>query len=96
MMHNPIMKRLIYLVVYFRISFFFDFNVHGVVPALIVLHFDLAAPTRRVAVFFFTSNMLVKIHSDFLVLGLLTGVGVMIDLGLLSVNPSGLEKKRPQ
>ena len=35
--------------------------------------------------------MLVKRQSDFLALGLLTGVGVMGDLGLLSMNPSGVE-----
>ena len=35
--------------------------------------------------------MLVKIHSDYLAHGFLTGVGVIVDLGLLSVNPSGVE-----
>ena len=35
--------------------------------------------------------MLVKIHSDFIALIFLNGVGVMGDLGLLLVNPSGVE-----
>ena len=35
--------------------------------------------------------MLVKIHSDFLALGLLTGVDAMGDMGLLLGNPSGVE-----
>ena len=43
------------------------------------------------AVFFFTYNMLVKRHSDFLALGFLSVGGFMGDLGLLSVNPSGVE-----
>ena len=62
------------------------------VPYLSALRFYLAAPTQQAAVFFFTSNMLVKRHSDFLVRGLLTGVDVMGYIGLLSVNPSGVEK----
>ena len=35
--------------------------------------------------------MLVKRHSDFLALGFLTGGCVMGDIGLVLVNPSGLE-----
>ena len=76
--------------------FHFDFNAHGAVPYLIALHFDLTYQTLRAAVFFFTSNMLVKRNSDFPALGFFTGVGVMGDLGLLSVNPSEVETKRPQ
>ena len=41
--------------------------------------------------FFFASKMLVNIHSDFRALGFLIGVDVMVDIGLLSVNPSGVE-----
>ena len=40
---------------------------------------------------FFTSNMLVKINSDFLEHHFFTGVDVMGDMGLLLVNPSGVE-----
>ena len=54
--------------------------------SLIALRFDLAALTRRIAFFLFTYNMLLKIHSDILALGFLTGVGVMGYMGLLSVN----------
>ena len=67
----------------FDFPFRFGFNAHVVVPALIAMRFDLAALTRWIAVLFLTSNMLVKRHSDFLTLGLLTGVGVMVDLGML-------------
>ena len=55
------------------------------------MRFDLAAPNRWVAVFFFKSIILVKRHSDFLALSLLNGVGAMGDLGLLLVNLSGVE-----
>ena len=60
-------------------------------PGLIDFRFDLETPTQQVAVLFFTSNMLLKRHSDFLALDLLTGVGIMGDLGLLLVNPSEVE-----
>ena len=51
---------------------------------------DFAAPIRRFAVLFLTSNMLVKRHSDFLALSFLNGDYVIVTLELLSVNPSGL------
>ena len=51
------------------------------------LHFDFAATIRRFAVFGFTSNMLVNKHSDFLVLGFLTGVDFIGALELLYVTP---------
>ena len=53
------------------------------------LSFDFVAPTQRFSVFFLTSNMLANKHSDFLALGLLTGVDVIGTLGLSSVTPSG-------
>ena len=74
----------------FEFYFHFGPNAHGVFSYLIALRFDLAAPNRRVAVFFYTYNILVKRHIYFLSLGLLNGVGVMGDLGLLSVNPPGV------
>ena len=46
------------------------------------LRFDFAAPTRRFAVFFLTSKMVVNKHSDFLALGFLTGVDAIGTLGL--------------
>ena len=58
---------------------------------LIDLRLDLAAPTWRVAVLFFTYNMLVKRHSDFLAIGFLTGVDVMGYTGLSLVNILGVE-----
>ena len=90
MIHNPTIKRLVYLIAYFEFPFRFGFSAHGVVPDLIALLFNLSAPNQRIAVFFFTSNILVKRNSDFLALDLLTGVGVMGDMGLLLVNPSVL------
>ena len=75
----------------FEFHFRFGFNVHGVVPYLIALRFDLEAPTQQVAVLFFTSKMLVKRHSDFLAFGFLTGVDIMVYTGMLSVNPSVVE-----
>ena len=79
------------LLLIFKFPFRFGFNSHGLVPALIALRFDLAAPTRPIAFLFFASNMLVKRHSYFLALGFLTGVGVMGNMGLLLVIPSLLE-----
>ena len=43
MMHNPIIERLLYLVVFLGFNFRFGFNSHGVVPDLIALRFDLSA-----------------------------------------------------
>ena len=46
------------------------------------LCFYFAAPIRRFAVLFLTSNMLVKRHSDFLALYFLAGVDVIGKLGM--------------
>ena len=75
----------------FALPFRFFFNSHVVVPYLITLCLDSAYPTRRVAVFFLTPNMLVKIHSGFLSLGFLTGADVMGDMVPSLVNTSGVE-----
>ena len=74
-------------------SFIFEchfgfFLVHRLVPTFMVLRIDFAAPIRCFAVFFLTSNMLVKRHSDFLALGFLTDDDVIATLVLLSVTPS--------
>ena len=52
---------------------------------------DLPALNQQINVFLFKSIMLVKRRSYFLSTGLLTGVWFMVDLGLLLVNPSGIE-----
>ena len=70
----------------FESTFLFGFNAYVVVPYCNALRFYLEYLTRRVAVLFFTYNMLVKRHGDFIVLGFLTGVDVMGYMGLLSVN----------
>ena len=57
------------------------------------LHLDFAATKRRFSVSCLTSNMFVNKHSDFLALGFLTGVDGICALGLLSVNPSGVDSR---
>ena len=56
------------------------------------LRFDSAATKRRLAVLGLTSNMFVNKHSDFLALGFLTGDDAICTLGLLSVNPYGIDR----
>ena len=70
----------------FEFPVFFGFNAQGVVQYLIDLHFDLEYLNRRVAVFFFTSNMLAKRHSDLLALGFLTGVDFMGNMRISLMN----------
>ena len=82
-------KETYYLFINFELSFRFCFNAHGVFPNLIALRLDLAAPTRQYWGFF-TSKKLVNRHSDFQAIGFLAGVDVLGDIGLLSVNPSGV------
>ena len=79
------------LLLVLKLLFCIGFNSHGVVPYVIAFRFDLVAPTRSLAVFFLTSNMLLKGYSDFLALGLLSVGGVMVDMGVLLVNHSGVE-----
>ena len=54
---------------------------------------DFAATKRRFAVLGLKSNIFVNKHSDFLALGFLTGVDDICTLGLLSVNPSGVDSR---
>ena len=61
----------------FKCPFCFVLLVHKVLPTFVALHLDFAAPTRRLAILFLTSNMLVKRYSDFLSLCFLTGVDVI-------------------
>ena len=68
----------------------FYFNAHVIFPNLIALRLDLEDLTQRVAVSF-TSKMLVNRNSDFRALSFLTGVDVIGDIGLSSVNPSGVD-----
>ena len=58
-----------------------------------VLRQDFAATKRHFAVLGLTSNMFVNKHSDFLALGFLTGDDDICTLGLLSVNPSGVDSR---
>ena len=66
----------------FELPFCFVLLVHRLLPTFMDLRLDFAAPTRRFAVFFLTSNMLVKRHSDFLALYFLAGVDVIGKLGM--------------
>ena len=75
----------------FECPFLFVLLVHRLLPNLMALRFDFSVPTRRFDVFFLTSNMLVKRHSDFLALYFLTVVWVIGKLGLSSVISSGVE-----
>ena len=67
--------------------FFFQRLLHTFMD----LRLDFAAIKRRLAVVGLTANMFVNKHSDFLVLGFLTGDDVICTLGLLSTNPSGVD-----
>ena len=91
MTNNPITKRPLYLIVDILIYLSLFSIAHGVVPDLFALRLNLVAPTRQISVFFFTSNMLVKRHSDFIALGFLTSAGVMGYMGLLLINPSVID-----
>ena len=55
------------------------------------LRLDFSATKRRLAVVGLTANMFVNKQSDFLALGFLTGVDGIGTLGLLFVNPSGVD-----
>ena len=55
------------------------------------LRLDFAATKQRLAVVGLTANIFVNKHSDFLALGLLTGVYDIYALGMLYVNPSGVD-----
>ena len=75
----------------FEITYRFVFFVHSSVPDLVYLHFDLAALTQNISVFYFKSNMLVNVHWEFLALSFWTCVGFMGDLVLVLVNYPGVE-----
>ena len=55
------------------------------------MRFDFASTLQSCAVFFLTFNMLVNKHSDFLALGVLTGVDGIGTLEHSSVTPSGVD-----
>ena len=62
-----------------------------ILHTFLALRLDFVATKRCFAVVGLTSNMFVNKHIDFLALGLLTGDDVICTLGLLSVNPSGVD-----
>ena len=91
MMHNPVIKRILYLIIDFKTLCLPCFNLPQSSSwfSLFVMWFSNS--DWRIVVFFFTSNVSVKRHSDFIALVFLTGFGVMGDLGLLLVNNSGVK-----
>ena len=56
------------------------------------LRLDFSATKRRLAVVGSTLNIFVNKHSDLLALGFLTGDDAICTLGLLSVNPYGIDR----
>ena len=71
----------------------FVFFVQRLLPTFMALCLDFAATKRRFAVLGLTSNMFVDKHSDFLSLGFLTGFDGICTLGMLSVNPYGVNSR---
>ena len=89
--NNPITNRLLYLLANFCIYFSIWFQCTWCSSCfnLLVLRFSSSDSTD--SILFFTYNMLVKRHSDFIVVGFLTGVGLMGDLEMFLLNPSAVE-----
>ena len=83
--------RLLKPIIYFVCTLLFGILGHNTLPYLIDLRFDLSAPTWRVAVFFLTSKNLVNRQRYFLALGFLTVTESLGDIGMLSVNTSGVD-----
>ena len=77
--------------IYFVGTFLFVILDHSILHAMISLCFDLSAPTRRTAVLFLKSKTSVNIWSDFLALIFLKIIRGPDDIGLLSVNLSGVD-----
>ena len=67
------------------------FWVQRLLHTFMALRLDFAATKQRLAVVGLTANMFVNKQSDFLALGFLTGVDGICTLGLLSVNPYGVD-----
>ena len=62
-------------------------------PTFVALCFDFAATKRRFSVLGLTSNMFVNKNSDLLAVGFLTGDHFVCTLGMLFVNPSGVDSR---
>ena len=67
--------------------------VRWLVPTFMGLHLDFAATKRRFSLLGLTSNLFVNEHSDFLALDFLTGDDGICTLGLLYVNPYGVDSR---
>ena len=64
---------------------------HNALPDLIALQFDLASLNLQTSALCLTSNVSKNWQSDFLALGFLVGSDCLGYIGLLSVQPSGVE-----
>ena len=64
---------------------------HKLLPAMIDLYFDLAAPNLRKEVLCLKSNASKILWSYFLALGFLTVTDWLSDIGMLLLNTSGVE-----
>ena len=80
------------LLIDFKIPFSF-FLVQRLLHTFMALRLDFAATKPRFSDLGLTFNMLVNKPSDFLALGLLTGVDVIFTLIRLSVNPYGVDSR---
>ena len=78
---------------WFLNALFVFFLFQRLLPTFMALRLDFPATKRRFDVLGLTSNMFVNKHSDFLALGLLTGVDGICTLWLLSVNPFGVNSR---
>ena len=78
---------------WFLNALFFVFLVQRLLTTFMDLRLEFAATKQRFAVFCLTSNMFVNKHSDFLALVFFTGVDGICTLGLLYVNPSGVDSR---
>ena len=76
----------------FRMPFTFFF-VQRLLHTFMDLRLDFAATKWRLDVLGLTANIFVNKHSDFLELGFLNGDDVICTLGLLSMNPSGVDSR---
>ena len=86
MLWNPIIKIFCNLFIGFFCPLPFDILDHNILTSVFALLFGLAAPTRRTAVLFLTSNNLVNRRNDFLALGFLIVTEGPDYIGMFSVN----------
>ena len=90
MMYNPVIKILLYLFTDLWVPFLLLFQCPWCISVFNCLALRFSSSNLTISIFF-TSKVLVNIHSYFCALGFLNGDYVMGDIGMLLVNPSGVE-----